>query len=199
MTRYIVILSCIVLIATTASYAAPPAPVSQTGQTTCWDSAGTVIACEGTGQDGDRRAGVAWPIPRFTDNSNGTITDNLTGLIWLQDAGCSTLGGTTWYVIINNVNALHSGQCGLSDNSVAGQWRVPNKNELESIRVNAQETQSGYWLNSQGFKNAQMGGSLASSSTHANLTAHAWTMGSDGIVLSYGNKGYNQHLGWAVR
>jgi len=24
---------------------------------------------------------VAWPIPRFTDNGNGTVRDNLTGLI----------------------------------------------------------------------------------------------------------------------
>ena len=35
----------------------------QTSQTTCYDEAGTVIACPGTGQDGDSRAGVAWPQP----------------------------------------------------------------------------------------------------------------------------------------
>ena len=32
--------------------------------------------------------GVAWPNPRFTDNGNGTVTDNLTGLIWLKNANC---------------------------------------------------------------------------------------------------------------
>jgi hypothetical protein len=32
-----------------------PAPVPQTGQTQCWDAAGTLIPCEGTGQDGDSR------------------------------------------------------------------------------------------------------------------------------------------------
>jgi hypothetical protein len=51
----------------------------QTGQTTCWDAAGNVIDCLGTGQDGDLRMGVAWPNPRFTDNGNETMTDNLTG------------------------------------------------------------------------------------------------------------------------
>jgi hypothetical protein len=33
--------------------------------------------------DGEIRAGVAWPTPRFTDNGDGTATDNLTGLTWL--------------------------------------------------------------------------------------------------------------------
>jgi hypothetical protein len=33
--------------------------------------------------------GVAWPNPRFTDNSDGTVTDNLTGLIWLKNANCT--------------------------------------------------------------------------------------------------------------
>ncbi|MGA9347827.1 MAG: hypothetical protein WBW48_03355 [Anaerolineae bacterium] len=36
-----------------------------------------------TGEDGELLKGVTWPSPRFTDNGNGTVTDNLTGLIWL--------------------------------------------------------------------------------------------------------------------
>ena len=60
----------------------------QTGQVTCYNSAGTAIDCAGTGQDGDIRAGVPWPIPRFVDNLDGTITDTLTGLMWLKDADC---------------------------------------------------------------------------------------------------------------
>ena len=40
----------------------------------------------GTGHDGDYQMGVPWPDPRFTDNEDGTVTDNLTGLIWLEDA-----------------------------------------------------------------------------------------------------------------
>jgi len=38
----------------------------ETGQTTCYNSSGSVITCTETGQDGDIRAGVAWPGPRFT-------------------------------------------------------------------------------------------------------------------------------------
>src|SRR4030065_25911 len=47
----------------------------QTGQTKCYDTAGTEIACAGTGQDGEIQAGVAWPDPRFQDNGDGMITD----------------------------------------------------------------------------------------------------------------------------
>ena len=58
----------------------------QTGQTKCYDTNGNQIPCAGTGQDGEIQAGVAWPNPRFTDNGNGTVTDNLTGLMWTKDA-----------------------------------------------------------------------------------------------------------------
>jgi hypothetical protein len=57
------------------------AQVPKTGQTWCWNAGGILIPCAGTGQDGDLRKGVSWPSPRFTDNGDGTVTDNLTGLI----------------------------------------------------------------------------------------------------------------------
>jgi len=39
----------------------------KTGQITCYDTEGTIISCEGTGQDGDLQMGIAWPEPRFTN------------------------------------------------------------------------------------------------------------------------------------
>jgi hypothetical protein len=42
----------------------------------------------GTNDDGALQNGVTWPSPRFRDNCNGTVTDNLTGLIWLKNANC---------------------------------------------------------------------------------------------------------------
>ncbi len=50
-----------------------------TGQTTCYDTDGAVISCTDTGQDGDTKAGAALS---FTDNVDGTITDDNTGLMW---------------------------------------------------------------------------------------------------------------------
>ena len=44
--------------------------VPQTGQT----------AIFATGDDGDVAAGIKSPVPRFTDNGDGTVTDNLRGL-----------------------------------------------------------------------------------------------------------------------
>ncbi|MBK7203186.1 DUF1566 domain-containing protein [Candidatus Amarolinea dominans] len=123
--------------------------VAKTGQTTCYDSAGTVISCAGTGQDGQYQAGIdpvvaptccaftnayntpAWTGVRFTDNGDGTVTDNLTALIWLKNANC--YGTRNWATAVSDANTLASGSCGLSDGSVAGNWRLPNVNELHSL------------------------------------------------------------------
>jgi len=83
------------------------------------------------GDDAARHAGVAWPAARFVDNHDGTVVDGLTGLVWLKDAGC--LAPNAWAAAIGAVNQLASGACGLSDGTTAGQWRMPNLWELESI------------------------------------------------------------------
>ena len=58
----------------------------KTGQTKCYDTSGNEIDCAGTGQDGEIQAGVEWPEPRFADYGNGTVMDNLTGLMWAKVA-----------------------------------------------------------------------------------------------------------------
>ena len=118
---------------------APPAPTATTGQTVCYNAGGSAISCTGTGQDGEYQMGET-TSPRFTDNLDGTITDNLTGLIWLQEANCSDTAGTvskvaklTWADSLTWSNNLASGSCGLTDGSVAGDWRLPNFRELASL------------------------------------------------------------------
>jgi hypothetical protein len=112
----------------------PPAPLPQTGQTLCYDQNGVQINCSGSGQDGDKQAGVLPLVPRFNDSGDGAVTDNLTGLIWLKDADCSDISPTTtWQTALSNVNNLADGQCGLTDGSMPGQWRLPNIRELESL------------------------------------------------------------------
>ena len=86
-------------------------------------------------------SGVAWPNPRFTDNGDGTVTDNLTGLIWLKNANCSSffIGDNTGTNLrtrneaLTSAIALSTGRCGLSDGSSAGDWQLPNVRELQSL------------------------------------------------------------------
>jgi hypothetical protein len=75
---------------------------------------------------------VEWPTPRITDRGNGTVRDNLTGLIWLKDTVCTGNGGT-WWEALTIANTLASGRCGLTDGSVEGDWRLPNIKELQSL------------------------------------------------------------------
>ena len=111
--------------------------VEVTGQTECFDVVGNSVDCAGTGQDGDTQAGVSWPSPRFRDKGNGTVVDRLTGLVWLKDANC--FGEQTWQDALNATNTLEDDpastttDCGLSDGSKAGDWRLPNVKELQSL------------------------------------------------------------------
>jgi hypothetical protein len=110
--------------------------LAKTGQVTCIDSAGNPINCSGTGQDGALQKGVS-VSPRFTDNGNGTVKDNLTGLTWLKNANC--FGLRSWSQALTDANGLASGACGLTDGSGAGSWRLPNARELQSL-INLQIT-----------------------------------------------------------
>ena len=98
-----------------------PVTLARTGQ----------VASYAAGDDGDLHKGVAWPATRFTDNQDGTVTDHLTGLIWLKNAAMFT--PTTFPLALAEVNQLASGANGLTDGSKAGDWRLPNLNELESL------------------------------------------------------------------
>jgi hypothetical protein len=97
------------------------ADLPRTGQTISYAS----------GDDAMAQRGVPWPARRFVDNGDGTVSDQLTGLIWLKDAGC--LASANWATALTAANQLASGACGLTDGSKAGQWRMPNANELESL------------------------------------------------------------------
>lgn len=115
----------------TASY---PAPVPQTGQTICVGAINGHLSCSGTGQDGEIRAGVPLPTPRFMDNGNGTVTDNLTGLQWLKDLSC--FGSGAWLDAFSLLGNFNSGGAPICAEYTAGtfaDWRIANINELRSL------------------------------------------------------------------
>jgi len=99
----------------------PLVRLPSTGQATAYVS----------GDDASAAKGTAWPVARFTSNTDGTVTDNLTGLVWLKDAGCLT--PAIFATALTEVNQLATGSCGLTDGSKPGDWRLPNINELESL------------------------------------------------------------------
>ncbi|MEW6109819.1 MAG: DUF1566 domain-containing protein [Nitrospirota bacterium] len=95
-----------------------------TGQTQCYDSAGRLIPCAGSGQDGELRFGQAWPEPRFEAVGDAVI-DRLTSLCWLREADLTGGRQVTW-------NDAFSAVAQLNQNSKS-RWRLPNINELESL------------------------------------------------------------------
>lgn len=198
------IISVFLMFYSSFAFAAPPAPIPQTGQTTCYNESGTAITCVGTGQDGELQTGVALPNPRFTDNGDQTITDSLTRLIWTKDAnvmktrnpifdaaGLPMDVGVTWQQALDYVTQLNSeNYLGYND------WRLPNINELESIG-NSGKANTAAWLNGQGFLNTHEN-YYWSSSTFSLYTNFARIVDLKYNIPSWGAKNANFYV-WPVR
>jgi len=183
--------------------------VPKTGQTGCWDDEARSIDCRNTGQDGEYQFGVlpavlpssdnpytvhGWKGVRFTDNKDGTVTDNLTGLIWLKNANC--FGWRTWSQALSDCNNLASGSCGLTDGSSVGEWRLPNINELHSLVDPTQMIPAlpqGYPFTSvQIFY-------YWTSTTNITKNWEAWIMTFIGDDVGPSSKTYNNISVWPVR
>lgn len=198
---------------TGASYAAG---VPKTWQKKCWDSqipANEIVGCTGTavdgtpaaGQDGQLQKGVAYAKPRFTDSGKGTVTDNLTGLIWLKDANCAAVSPKSWAAGLTAVNALAQGACGLGDGSVAGDWRLPNlKEQLSLLDVNYFDPAvpntlgSGKWTWGDPFTNMKFENYYWTSSTYVASPAGAWIVSLYDGTANFGGKGALLYI-WPVR
>ena len=164
------------------------APVEKTGQTSSYAS----------GDDGDLESGVPWPDPRLTDNQDGTVTDNITGLVWLTKANCIATdypdfdaegtagdGLVTWPTALDFVAGLNAAtyDCGDTSNGGGNQvdWRLPNEKELYSLidfsRYDPALPDSNLFPDLQSFW-------YWSSTTVAGATGYAWN-----VNLFDGDKG----------
>ncbi|MCP4696819.1 MAG: DUF1566 domain-containing protein [Gammaproteobacteria bacterium] len=171
-----------------------PAPVEATGETTSSDA----------GSDGKLKKGVAWPGTRFTDNGDGTVTDNLTGLIWLGNANCPTIT-RTWENALNDVAELNSDgtmkgyTCGDSSNASSHQtdWRLPNRNELNSL---VDVSQVGPALPSgHPFSGVQTDKYYWTSTTFAKSSTLAWFVDIDTGYMNITSKPSGPSYVWPVR
>ncbi len=158
-----------------------------TGQTQCFDANGREIACAGTGQDGEFRAGAPWPAPRFTAQGD-KVLDRLTGLYWRRRADCAR-GPVNWREALAAVAILNRAETKPHES-----WRLPNINELESLVDCAahspalspghpfEEVQAAYW----------------SSTTSLFEPDWAWALYLDKGAIGVGQKhGRHFHV-WAV-
>ncbi|MBI3609163.1 MAG: DUF1566 domain-containing protein, partial [Nitrospirae bacterium] len=170
----------------------------RTGQVACYSETGANRECSGTGEDGERQAGVAWPVPRFVllvdPASNGNcVADQLTGLEWVR------VPDTTLWIWTGNPSvftyAAAFDLCGAND------WRLPNRRELRSL-IHYGQINTAAWLNdpAQGFSNIQ-GGTTSiywTSTTDANDSASAWSVYMGNGVTVGKDKGIIYYV-WLVR
>ncbi|EMN91172.1 DUF1566 domain-containing protein [Leptospira weilii] len=125
-----------------------PGAVFDTGQTICWDNAGTAVACPGTGNDGEfnntpNARTFSAPTPSCEFTSDYTTLDTLHGLTWktcAQGQTGSNCSGAATAINWNNANAGLAGSCtalnGLNGGKgYAGKtnWRIPTIKELASL------------------------------------------------------------------
>ncbi|MGB5616146.1 MAG: DUF1566 domain-containing protein [Desulfobacterales bacterium] len=101
---------------------------------TCYDWRDNIVPCDYKRQYAALMFDKSIPDSRFTDNRDGTVTDNLTKLVWLKNTNC--FGIQDWQSAVLAVKSLKEGDCGpnpdlvLSDGSSAGDWRLPTMQEL---------------------------------------------------------------------
>jgi Protein of unknown function (DUF1566) len=117
-------------------------PIVDTGQTVCYDDE-TEIPCPDSsefffGQDAQHTGNT----PSFTDNGDGTISDNVTGLMWQQSSDSDGDGS----IDASDKVTYQGAVTGESELSLGGytDWRLPTIKELYSLINFSGTDPSGY-------------------------------------------------------
>ncbi len=98
-------------------------PIVDTGQGTCYDNS-ELIDCPAEGEAFyGQDAQFTGNEPSYTDNGDGTVTDNVTGLVWTQELSDASM---PW--------SDAAGYCESFEVGSITDWRLPNIKELWSIR-----------------------------------------------------------------
>jgi hypothetical protein len=126
-------------------------------------------------------AAPAWA--ELVDNGDGTVTDTNTGLMWQQDEA----GAMTWAKALTYCESLSL--------SVYDDWRLPNRNELQSL---VDYTRYAPAIDKAIFRNAVSSG-YWSSTTYSNDPVNAWGVSFHFGYISNCNKSDNRYYVRAVR
>jgi len=135
-----------------------PVEIAATGQTTT----------HATGDDGDLQSGVAWPSPRFTKHGDGTVSDHLTGLMWVDDGNSMetyypNAPINTDHGLVNTVSQALEFIAGINDgtykvtNAVYSDWRLPSVVELESLIHHGMDDNAAWLESAGGFVHVDVG------------------------------------------
>ncbi len=187
-----------------------PSPVARTGQTVVYRP----------GDDGALQKGVPWPDPRFVDNGDGTVTDNLTRLVWmkrptnqlgvLDENGCFR-HAESWDDAMTKCDTLfassdpsvcickdHDGNCNLTDGSESGDWRLPNVRELLSL---VDYSRHAYQLPSELFEILDPACWTSTTRSYYQITDYAWYVEFDSGDTGYALKTESlpRKYSWCVR
>ena len=137
---------------------------------------------------------------RFTDMGDGTIRDNDSGLIWLKNANC--FGGMNWGNAMDAAALLADGECGLTDGSAAGDWRLPTKAEWEAFYSLVYDYPAlvntvgdAQWSEGDAFIGVQSGDYWSSNEYEP---IYAWYAAMLGGNMHYHSKDYSHYV-WPVR
>jgi hypothetical protein len=111
---------------------APTFRLPDSDQRTCYQAVDpwAEIPCAGTGQDG----GYGMNPLSYTDNADGTVTDDNTGLMWQQEDDNLTYN---WYQASGTYDATYNPAsqdiCGSLELGGYTDWRLPSRKELTGI------------------------------------------------------------------
>jgi hypothetical protein len=112
--------------------------VVDTNQVSCFDTNGVSIGCSGTSQDGEYSNNPQ----SYTDNGDGTVTDNVTSLVWQKSSDRDGNGVINVSDKLSQSDALT--YC--SNLSLAGydDWRLPDIKTMYSLIDFSGSDVSGY-------------------------------------------------------
>jgi len=112
--------------------------IIDTNQQNCYNTSGSQVSCSGTGQDGS----YSGTQPSYTDNGDGTVTDNNTNLIWQQSPdtnGDGVVDADDKFTQSNAVSYCESLTLGGKSD-----WRLPDIKTLYSLMDFSGEDPSNY-------------------------------------------------------
>ena len=139
---------------------------------------------------------------RFTNNGNGTVTDNWKQLVWLEDANCFG-GKQSWHDATRRAEYLESGDgclyssSKLEDGSSQENWRLPTKEELGDFLAYIRNNQQ--LIDSESvFKRIQWGEYWSSTDTLTSLNTNAFVIDRVSGEESKHNKSAYYYV-WPVR